>query len=567
MSDQWQAAASAAAKRHLAAQDLHVGTCKSCGDAITEDDRIRKDGTGGYECGACGDSPATVVPAQAVSDPAPTVKPMDDTKKGPWFLAQYPGVCSAGGESVETDDEIRADGRGGYECSNCAEDDTTERECSEPECNCGGDGGPEHELAVIGAFDDTTPLPTADEFLSPTLLSGPKSSAVTFSTADEFMDPSTGEKPPKINVSGQPEAKRDWLGRYIVIDPELGDFRRTQKGNPYGITRVTTFVKAAANNKAIGDWQKRNVVIGASLRPDVLRRAHGLRHDTGDEDLDKVIKDKLDRIVGELDTAAGGKVSADEGTYLHSETEYIDAGLKQPEDCPAAYQADLKRYVAALAKHGLEPVPGLIERTVSVTEFGGVVGTFDRVFYHRASGTYIIGDLKTGKTLKYGMDEIQAQMWFYAHGINQNGVYDWNTNTWGPADAPWGESAVIRNIKVREDMGVIIHMPVQGPQAGDVYVRKADLVKGAGYAALCASVRDWPKSKVEDWVGLPADPQEAPVVSDAELSYGNWTIMFSEVTTGEEATALWHRVKAVGIGGIKLNALIGIAQQSLRVKG
>lgn len=495
MSDQWQAAASAAAKRHL--------------EYLTK-------------------------VADELSDQAPTVKPMDDVKKGPWFYAEFNGVCSAGGESVEAGDEIRADGRGGYECSTCVADD-------EPD-------------TVASALAE---VPAADEFLSPT----PVGPSVTMPTADEFMDPSTGPRPKKINVSGQPEADRDWLGRYIVVDTELGDFRRTKKGDPYGITRVTTFVKAAANNKAINDWQKRNVVIGASLRPDVLRLAHGLRHDTGDEDLDKVIKDKLDRIVGELDTAAGGKVSADEGTYLHGETEYIDAGIKQPEDCPAAYQADLKRYVAALARYGLEPVPGLIERTVSVTEFGGVVGTFDRVFYHRASGTYIIGDLKTGKTLKYGMDEIQAQMWFYAHGINQNGVYDWNTNTWGPADAPWGESAVMRNIKVREDVGVIIHMPVQGPQAGDVYVRKADLVKGAGYAALCASVRDWPKSKVEDWVGLPA---ERP---DGVLSYSEWRAMFSEVSSSEEATALWRRAKAVGFSGVLLNDLIEVARQSLRVKG
>lgn len=470
MSNQWQDAASAAAKRHL--------------------EGLR-------------------------SDPAPTVAPMDDIKKGPWFYAQYGGVCSAGGESVEAGDEIRADGTGGYECSACVADD-------EPDTVASG-------LAEV---------PTADEFLSPT-------PAVTLPTADEFLDPSTGPRPPKINVSGQPEAERDWLGRYIVIDTETGDFRRTKAGKPFGITRVTTFVKAAANNKAIGDWQKRNVVMGASLRPDVLRRAHGLTHDNG--------KDELDRIVGELDTAAGGKVSADEGTYLHEETEFIDAGLKQPEDCPPAYQADLKRYVAALAKHGLEPVPGLIERTVMIREFGGVCGTFDRVFFHRPSGTYVIGDLKTGKTLKYGMDEIQAQMWCYAHGVNQSGVYDWNTKTWVTASLPFP--------RVREDVGVIIHMPVQGPEAGGVYVRKADLVKGAGYAALCASVRDWPKSKVEDWTGVPS------VIDFSVIDPTPWELLFSQVRTSEEATVLWKRAKAAGKAGVELNDLIQIAQQALRARG
>ena len=447
MSNQWQALASAAAKRHLAAQE--------------------------------GDTPYVALLKSELSDPAPTVEPMDD-------------------DPEETDEPGRS------------------------------------PLLNVSA---------ADEFLSPTILSGPKFPAVAFPTADEFLDPSTAERPPKINVSGQPEAERDWLGRYIVVDPELGDFRRTKAGKPFGLTRVTTFVKAAQNNKAIGDWQKRNVVMGASLRPDVLRRAHGLTHDNG--------KDELDRIVGELDTAAGGKVSADEGTYLHSETEYIDAGLKQPEDCPPAYQEDLKRYVAALAKHGLEPVPGLIERTVMITEFGGVCGTFDRVFYHRPSGSYVIGDLKTGKTLKYGMDEIQAQMWCYAHGVNQNGVYDWNTKEWRPVSHDAGvPNTMPPLVKVREDIGVIIHMPVQGPEAGDVYVRKADLSRGAEYAALCASVKGWTKSKVQDWVGVPA------------LS---WEDRFRAVTTGEAATALWREAKAEGIKGRILDEYIDLARQSIRV--
>lgn len=510
MSNQWQGAASAAAKRHMAAQD------DSC-------DHPNGFGVNGCPCGAS-------APAE-MSDQAPTVVAMDDVKKGPWFYAKLNGVCSAGSESVEAGDQIRADGWGGYECSECAGDEDRE-ETDEP-------------LRVHSLGHLTGSTVTADEFLSLARSFAPGALAAEgFPTPDEFLN--AAEPEPKINVSGQPEAERDWLGRYIVIDTGTGDFRRTKTGKPIGITRVTTFVKAAQNNKAIGDWQKRNVVMGASLRPDVLRRAHGLNHDNG--------KDELDRIVGELDTAAGGKVSADEGTYLHEETEYIDAGVKRPEDCPPAYQEDLKRYVAALEAYGLEPVPGLIERTVMVREFGGVCGTFDRVFFHRASDTYVIGDLKTGKTLKYGMDEIQAQMWLYAHGINQNGVYDWNTKTWGPAGDPMtvGSHPDGVPIRVREDVGVIIHMPVQGPEAGDVYVRKADLSRGAEYAALCASVRGWTKSKVQDWTGLP-EP--------------TWEERFAAVWDKSEATILWRLAKDRGITGVRLNELVAIAQRTLRVKG
>lgn len=456
------------------------------------------------------------------------------------------------------------------------------QQCSEPRCTCEGNGGPEHELAIIGAFDDPEPhkgpwhgaldvgacgscgdrITEGDRIradgtggyecgacgdspatvvIQPSPDAKPQVSALP--TLDEFMDPfdlpsKPAEAPRKINVSGQPEPNRDWQGRYIVKDPELGDFRWQKNGKPKGITRVTTFVKAAQDSKAINDWSKRNVVMGASLRPDVLRRAHGLTHETG--------KAELDRIVGELDTAAGGKVSSEEGTFLHEETEYIDAGLKNWMESPPAYQADLERYVRALNEYGLEPVPGLIERTVMVREFGGVVGTFDRIFYHRASGQYVIGDLKTGKTLKYGMDEIQAQLWFYAHGVNQNGLYDWNTDTWGPVGDPMtsGPHPDGTPVRVREDVAVIVHMPVQGPEAGAVYVRKADLVRGKAYAELCASVRDWPKSKVQDWE-MPAAAPVMPVLEAAPAAR-NWHAEFRAVTSREQANALYAELLEFG---------------------
>lgn len=364
-----------------------------------------------------------------------------------------------------------------------------------------------------------------------------------------FEDPTpAGEKTRKINVSGQLEPLRDWQGRYIVKDPGTGDFRWQKNGKAKGLTRVTTFVKSASDSKAINDWRCRNVAMGASLRPDILRRAHGLKHETD--------RNELNKIVGELEKAAGAKVSADEGTYLHEETELIDAGLKTWQESPPAYQQDLERYVAALVAHGLEPVPGLIERTVMIREFGGVVGTFDRIFYHRPSGTYVVGDLKTGKTLEYGIDEIQAQIWCYAHGVNQNGVYDWNTEEWRPLAHDAGvPNTMPPLIRVREDVGVIIHMPVQGPLAGAVYVQKADLVTGARYAHRCAENRSWERSKVEPWTGLEL------------VSEPTWEERFANVANGAEASALWRMAKDEGVEGLRLNELVAIARQALVGKG
>ena len=567
----------------------------------------------------------TVTDTFEVSDPAPTVEPMDDEcehpngftehgcpcgasqpddddddvhdfrdpvspnqaesdkfnyegEKGPWFGAMYAGTCDSCFDRIEEGDRIRADGKGGYECEDCGEDDlsslapdtqTYQQQASE--------AAKRHQalltLAAKGPSGDMASLAfereqdAAMEFLgmhpgpSPDAkpqvrgpvergpLAGPAyvdelcipAARGPMPTPDEFLNPAEPE--PELNVSGQPPARRDYLKRYIVVDPELGDFRRTKKERkPFGITRATTFNKHAQNTIALNGWSKRNVVMGASLRPDILRRAHGLHHDRSKDE-----REALDRIVDELETAAGAKVAADEGTFLHEFCDQVDAGLKTWQDAPHAYQQDIKRYVQALADAGLEPVPGLIERTTLIREFGGVAGTFDRIFYHRPSGQYIIGDLKTGKTMKYAMDETECQLWTYAHGVNQTGIYDWNTDTWLPVlfDPARGP------VRASEAVGVIVHMPVQGPEAGEVYLRYADLERGRAYAELNDAVKSYEKSKVRPF----------------EMSAPTWEQRFAAVTSGEQATALWREAKAEGVAGIRLNELVDIARAALRGKG
>jgi hypothetical protein len=188
-------------------------------------------------------------------------------------------------------------------------------------------------------------------------------------------------------------------------------------------------------------------------------------------------------------------------------------------------------------------VPGMIERVTMVTEYGGVAGTFDRVYYHRPSGTYVVGDVKTGKSMKLAMDETQCQEWLYAHGINQNGVYDINTKQWCPPGS-YGDSEVTGPWQVptvREDVGLIIHMPVQGPDAGKVILLKTDLVAGKAYAELCGSVRDWSKGKVVPWTWEPEAAVEAPQEPVAERA---WYLEFAAVTNSEEARQLWYEMTA-----------------------
>ena len=44
---------------------------------------------------------------------------LDPAKHGPWFYAMYSGECAGCGGGIEQLDHIRADGQGGYLCSDC----------------------------------------------------------------------------------------------------------------------------------------------------------------------------------------------------------------------------------------------------------------------------------------------------------------------------------------------------------------------------------------------------------------------------------------------------------------
>lgn len=383
--------------------------------------------------------------------------------------------------------------------------------------------------------------------------------------ADAFSAPA--EVAEKLNVSGQPDARYEWHGKqnrgYLVRLPETGDFRRYGNGKPKGIARVTTFNKAASDQNAISDWGKRNVLIGASLRPDLVAKAHGLTH--------KGEKAALMSLVAQLETAAGAKVSSDIGTLIHELTEQWDGGaMTDLRDIPAAYRPLIELYDATLREAGLRPVRGLIERTTYIPEYGGVVGTLDRVYYHERSGQYIVGDVKTGKTLEYGMDEIEAQEWIYAHGVNVSGVYDWNTDTW---EAP--EMAVTAHhggqsdrLRVSEEWGIVIHMPVQGDDAGKCLLVEANLQRGRRHADVCHDVRTQRsnKPKPEPWTGGRLGAPQTAAEPVAESLVG-WEHLFTNVQSSAQAHDLWENARAGGVEPMRLDALVQLAQQRLREIG
>lgn len=48
---------------------------------------------------------------------------LDKSDKGPWVRATWPGDCSGCGDEFGEDDEIRADGSGGWEARCCDDDE------------------------------------------------------------------------------------------------------------------------------------------------------------------------------------------------------------------------------------------------------------------------------------------------------------------------------------------------------------------------------------------------------------------------------------------------------------
>ena len=104
--------------------DIYVGPRDGCGF-------LHRHECDGAKCDGSKDVPNAINPF--------TLEPLDtdDTRRedepGDWFVADFDGECSRGGETFEsrwpsgTATTIRADGDGGWECRECVEEDG---ECS-----------------------------------------------------------------------------------------------------------------------------------------------------------------------------------------------------------------------------------------------------------------------------------------------------------------------------------------------------------------------------------------------------------------------------------------------------
>lgn len=333
------------------------------------------------------------------------------------------------------------------------------------------------------------------------------------------------------------EPKRDRWGRYLLPHPETGKRQAW--------TRATTMAKSISDTFALSQWSQRMVIKGLSVRPDLVSLAHSL-------DVRKD-KDKLNSIAEQAKDAAGQKVSANLGTAVHALTESVDAGAAL-DTVPPQHQSDVAAYLAAMSEAGLTVVPHLIERITVANQFD-VAGTFDRVL-KTADGDYVIGDLKTGRTLEYGWPEIAIQLALYAHGVNEAGVYDLAAERWDQVP------------QVRTDYGIVMHLPV-GESICTLY--RIDLTQGWAAARLCASVRDWRKARnlAEPYVVAEAPSPYLDLLAAAVGDIGHvavrpptWAERFAAVSSRGEASALYaEALEALGNGPeLALLVKVGMAQ-------
>lgn len=295
------------------------------------------------------------------------------------------------------------------------------------------------------------------------------------------------------------EVLRDRWGRYLLPAlPKLtakGALAAPAKVNkPW--TRATTFAKAIADTFALNAWSQRMAIKGIAMREDL----YALTAATPLED-----RDKLNEIVEEAKKAAGARKAASLGTAVHAFTEAIDRG--ESPTIPKPWQRDVTAYRALLAQHGLSIPAKAIERIV-INEKFGVAGTLDRIakltqdltfeqpggdVVTLPSGAWFILDLKTGRDLSYGWNEIAIQLYLYASADAM-----WNPDTWRYEKMP----------AVSQEWALVVHLPVGEATAT---LEAINLTVAAKATPLAYEVRNWRKTRAMVYV---IGTAEAPPAAD-----------------------------------------------------
>jgi hypothetical protein len=417
----------------------------------------------------------------------------------------------------------------------------------------------------------TASAPSAGATSSKATSSGPTATAATSTpsvpmttdaqAAGDFLAAGAGSH-------GEAEAEYGRWGRYKLIHPHTG---KTVEW-----TRATTFAKSISDTFTLAQWGKRNVLLGATMRSDIVALAHG-------KDIAKD-RDQLNAWCEELEQAAGSKVAANMGTAVHSFTERVDRSWERRwevlrDEVPDDFKPFIQAYIELLEHTGLVPVPHMIEFSTGVLQYE-VMGTSDNCYMatrhlememprgvvRLEPGEHVIGDKKTGKDLDYGWQEICIQLGLYAQGVNTLGLFDWGTKTWDPE--PLSRVAE-PGTKVRTDVGVILHIPVDPRSKKKPGIHGVDLESGWNAAVLCERVRTWRKLRTLNGpvAVVDADPMasaELPSPAPGTVRPPTLRERAEQVTSNPEASAVYQDAVKAKVPVAELNELIAVMQEVIK---
>lgn len=297
----------------------------------------------------------------------------------------------------------------------------------------------------------------------------------------------------KRAAGGDNEVERDGLGRPRIIVPcdvcpgtgkvpsakVEGRWNKCQRCSGEGsrkvsYSRVTTFIDALEDKKALMAWDARMVLIGVALDTGFLKDVASM--DPEDEEVKKL----LNRRAEAAKDLAGASRKSEHGTYLHELSELVDNGEDLPDDVSPDDFLDIMAYAERT-----RPLLNIVhmEQLVVCDQYR-TAGTPDRISRIRDGVTLsapnghvfspdelLITDLKTGR-VDYGGLKMAMQLSIYSRSA-----------LYGKAD---GSRSPLPNIN--HDWGIIMHAPA-GAGRTDLYW--ADLNLGWAAVGLAAQVREY----------------------------------------------------------------------------